>query len=126
MRKLKIYFILIALASMVGYFGYKYLYHEHRDINAETSVIETTAQQLSEAYQANGQNTFLNKTVTITGKVTDTDANTITLDDSVHCTFESDISEIKHNTQVTIKGRCIGYDDLFELVKIDQSTILKQ
>ena len=126
MRKLKIYFILIVLASLVGYFGYKYLYHAHRDINAETSVVETSAQLLSEAYQQNGQDAYLNKTVTISGTITEKDANTITLDNSVHCTFEGDIADIELDSKVTIKGRCIGYDDLFELVKIDQSIILKQ
>ena len=126
MRKLKIYFILIVLASMVGYFGYKYLYHAHRDINAETSVVETSAQLLSEEYQRNGQDAYLNKTVTVSGTVTEKDANTITLDNSVHCTFEGEIAEIALNTQIKIKGRCIGYDDLFELVKMDQSTIIKQ
>jgi hypothetical protein len=27
--------------------------------------------------------------------------------------------------QLTLKGRCIGYDDLFEVVVLDQSIILE-
>jgi hypothetical protein len=30
----------------------------------------------------------------------------------------------KLNQQLTLKGRCIGYDDLFEVVVLDQSTIM--
>jgi len=43
----------------------------------------------------------------------------------VQCSFESAIQGINANEQITIKGRCIGYDDLFEIVKLDQSTIIK-
>jgi len=28
------------------------------------------------------------------------------------------------NQQLTLKGRCIGYDDLFEVAVLDQSTIM--
>ena len=32
--------------------------------------------------------------------------------------------KVQLNQQLTLKGRCIGYDDLFEVVVLDQSTMM--
>jgi len=31
---------------------------------------------------------------------------------------------VQLNQQLALKGRCIGYDDLFEVVVLDQSTMM--
>jgi hypothetical protein len=35
------------------------------------------------------------------------------------------VNDFKNGDIVVIKGRCIGYDDLFEIVKLDQCIIIK-
>lgn len=34
-------------------------------------------------------------------------------------------SELKANNPISVKGRCIGYDDLLEEIKLDQCSIVK-
>jgi len=67
------YILLSTLVILVCYFGYNYVYKDHRDISAEVSEIE----------------------------------------------------KIEEGMSVIIKGRCIGFDDLFGIVKLDQSSIVK-
>ena len=31
---------------------------------------------------------------------------------------------LRPGTKISIKGRCVGYDDLLEIVKIDQAVLL--
>ena len=50
--------------------------------------------------------------------------NTLTLNDVLVAQFESSPT-VTIDKQLTLKGRCIGYDDLFEVVVIDQSIILE-
>jgi predicted negative regulator of RcsB-dependent stress response len=125
MRNVKIYVILLVLAAMIGYFGYNYFYQGHRDINTEAAAVETLALQLSEEFKKDTTQLLLNKTVIVTGTITEIDGNTITLDNAVHGAFDTMSEALSVNTQIKLKGRCIGYDDLFELVKLDQCSILK-
>ena len=66
---------------------------------------------------------FLNQTVAVSGLVTFIDDNSITLDDALVAQFATGHTA-QLNQQLTLKGRCIGYDDLFELVVLDQSTMM--
>ena len=66
---------------------------------------------------------FLNQTVTVSGVVTFIDDHSITLDDALVAQFAMGHTA-QLNQQLTLKGRCIGYDDLFEVVVLDQSTII--
>ena len=67
---------------------------------------------------------YLNKTIEVTGKITAHSDKSISLDNIVFCQFSTYIKkEIKNNTQIKIKGRFIGYDDLVEEIKLDQCII---
>ena len=56
--------------------------------------------------------------------VTFIEDNSITLNDVLVAQFESSPT-VTIDQQLTLKGRCIGYDDLFEVVVLDQSIILE-
>ena len=60
----------------------------------------------------------------MSGVVTAVEDNTLTLNDALVAQFESNPT-VTTDQQLTLKGRCIGYDDLFEVVVIDQSIILE-
>ncbi|MEM7087790.1 MAG: hypothetical protein AAF489_16530 [Bacteroidota bacterium] len=123
--KKKIVFLIVMLVLVAGtYTGYKYLYKDHRDITKEVAVMETTAAGLQEQFQNNAADALLNKTLTVTGVVTQIESRSITIEDKVHCSFESAVTGVAVGDQVNLKGRCIGYDDLFEIVKLDQSTLI--
>ena len=115
--------ILALLGLAVVIFGvYYYAYKDHRDIATEGAVYTDTAVALNDSIVQNNE-AFLNQTLAVSGVVTFVDDTTITLDDALVAQFENRPA-IQLNQQLTIKGRCIGYDDLFEVVVLDQSTII--
>ena len=125
MKKKTKLFIAIILLVCASYFVYDYMYQDHRDINAEEASVNVPATELVQLFKDNEFPEVLNSTVQVSGVITELDTHTLTIDNSVHCSFDTAIQGIKSNEQITIKGRCIGYDDLFEIVKLDQSIIIK-
>jgi len=125
MNKRRLLLLLVIIVAIAGYFGYKYMYHDHRDISSEAAQVEVPSADLIQMFKDSETPSVLDGTVQVSGSVTEFDAFSITLDNNVHCSFESEVSDVNVNDQLVIKGRCIGYDDLFELVKLDQSTIIK-
>jgi len=118
--------VLLALIFMLGlYFGYNYMYQDHRDIKTENAFKSMPATDLVNIFKANASPEELNKTIEVSGTVSEIDGNAITLDNAVQCSFDAAVEGISVNDKVTVKGRCIGYDDLFEIVKIDQSNLIK-
>ncbi len=122
--KRKIVFLIVMLGLVAGaYIGYKYLYKDHRNIEDESSVMEMEAEDLQLMFQKDEILSVLNKTVTVIGTITQIEGNSITIDDMVQCSFDGKIKQLNIGDEVSVKGRCIGYDDLFEIVKLDQATI---
>ena len=111
--------VLILMAIGLYYYAYK----DHREIATEGAVYTNTAIAIKDSIAQNNE-AFLNQTVAVSGVVTFLDDNTVTLDDALVAQFENR-PVVLLNQQLTLKGRCIGYDDLFEVVVIDQSTILE-
>lgn len=123
--KKKIVFLIVMLVLVVGaYTVYKYLYKDHRNITKEVAVVETSATILQEQFQNNAADAFLNKTLIVIGLVTQIEDKSVTIDNKVYCSFKNELKGIQVGDEVHLKGRCIGYDDLFEVVKLDQSTII--
>lgn len=125
MKKQRLIVIIVVILAIVGFFGYNYVYQDHRDIKSETSTLEITAPYLLERFKTNNAEELLNKTITVTGKISDVEENGMTLNESVYASFENLTSENKVGDKIKIKGRCIGYDELFDIVKLDQSTVVK-
>ena len=124
-RKLLILLILIILV----FAGYKYIYQDHRDIKREHAEFILSANVVFNEFSQNSieaEKKYLNKTIEITGTITEINKNDITINNTTFCQFSNQINSFqKINNTITIKGRCIGYDDLLELVKIDQSIIIE-
>ena len=117
--------IIVLLGLLIGgYLMYNYMYQDHRDIQSEEAKVQVNAAELVTMFANNDSPDVLNSTVQVSGKITEITDNSITIDESVQCSFDASINQIKVNDQVTVKGRCIGYDDLFEIVKLDQTTII--
>ena len=120
MTSKRIFSIMVLILTAIGL--YYYAYKDHRDIATEGAVYTDTAVALNDSIVQNNE-AFLNQTLAVSGVVTFVDGTTITLDDALVAQFENRPA-IQLNQQLTIKGRCIGYDDLFEVVVLDQSTII--
>lgn len=125
MKKPRKLLIFLVLLLVVGFFAYNYIYQDHRDISAEAPTLEITAPYLLERFKTNDADGLLNKTLSVTGLITGLEEGAITLDESVHATFLEKNTSLSKHEKVRIKGRCIGYDELFEIVKLDQCSLMK-
>ena len=121
MTSKSIFSVIVLILMAIGF--YYYAYKDHRDIATEGAVYSDTAVALKDSIVQNNE-AFFNQTVAVSGVVTFVDDATITLDDILVAQFENRPAA-QLNQQLTLKGRCIGYDDLFEVVVIDQSIILE-
>lgn len=120
MKKKNSLFLVISILVVGAYFGYRYLYKDHRDIQGEKPALTVTSEALQGLFVNDNSTDILNKTLLVSGTVTESDSSSITLNDKVHCTLLTSVAPEPVGSQVLVKGRCIGYDDLFELVKLDQ------
>ncbi len=124
--KKKSVFMIVTLVLVVGaYSGYRYLYKDHRNIAEEDAVFTGTAQQIQERFAQGEGDGLLNQTVIVSGTVSQVEEGSVTLDEKVQSVF-AQMPSVSEGAQVTVKGRCIGYDDLFEVVKLDQSQLTTQ
>ena len=124
MKKRTVLFIVLILLGVIAFSGYQYLYKEHRNIATETSVMETSAEALLTLFQEGDATEYLNKTLTVSGVITQIEGKAITLNEVVQATFDSLPETLSLQQNINLKGRCVGYDELFEIVKIDQCAIL--
>ncbi len=126
MKKKLIVLLIIVIAGIAGY---NYIYKDHRNIEKEKAAFTLKSTELSNEFlvsSSDSEKKYLNKTIEISGKVTEVDNNTLIIDNNIFCQFLNPISNsIKTNTVITIKGRFIGYDDLLEEIKLDQCSLSK-
>lgn len=120
---------LILLVILIGgIIGYNYIYKDHRDIETEKPSFVLTSDSLIDEFSKNttdSEQKYLNKTIEVSGKVTEINVEHLVLNGSIFCQFQGPIPNSINNDQpIRIKGRCIGYDDLLEEIKLDQSTII--
>ncbi len=119
--------LLIALAGI--YFYYGFLFKEARNIESEKPTVSTSATNLMNEYNSNQEKSdslYLNKTIEVTGKVTKETDSVVVLDSIVFCLFIKKKRNKLLNSRLSVKGKCIGYDELFQEVKLDQCIINKQ
>ena len=120
--------IIILLVLIIAVLAYNYIYRDHRDISKETAEFSVTASNISNTFSINpeaSEEKYLNKTIEVSGTVSETTSLTITLNNTVFCQFKHPLTPIPEvKTSLIVKGRFIGYDDLLEQVKLDQCTII--
>lgn len=124
MKKKIIFFILLLVVSISLY---NYVYQDHRNIETESPEFKSTPEDIVNEFKLDAlvsEKKYLNKTIELTGIVTELNNSDLTLNNTIFCQFTK-TQTAKLNSEVKIKGRCIGYDDLFEQVKLDQCSIIK-
>jgi hypothetical protein len=101
-----------------------YLWNKpHRDVHKEKGIA-ITAMALFDSFYHNekiANNSFLNKTIEVTGKVTNVKTNSagetvVYLQSSdpifgINCTFKKAVDSIKKDQLIVFKGICTGYLD---------------
>jgi hypothetical protein len=112
---------------VILFLSYKYLYHEHIDISNEKALFSVTANEILQDFlldESKANLKYLDKSITITGKITniDTKNNTIVIDEKVFILLKK-TKVVKQSEVIIVQGRVIGYDSLLEEIKLDQAEI---
>ncbi|MDQ5930331.1 MAG: hypothetical protein QG594_2119 [Bacteroidota bacterium] len=119
-------FVLIVGIGAVGYF---YVMNGGaRDLSTEETTFSVKATDISTEFVSNlevSNKKYLEKPIEISGKVTEINDSIVTLDKTVLCHLAELNSELKINSQATIKGRVVGYDDLLGELNLDKCLIIK-
>jgi hypothetical protein len=118
--------VLVAIAVV----GYNIIYKDHRDIKTEEAEFTLTAASLSSEFLADETKAtakYADKTLVVTGKVTSLDkaSGTVTIDEILSATMLDKTANVAEQSQVKVKGRFVGYDDLLGELKMDQVTLIK-
>ncbi|GAA4966585.1 OB-fold protein [Algibacter aquimarinus] len=122
---------LIILVFVVGGLVYNYTFNtKHRNISVEEATVSMSAENLYNHFYNNEKlatTKYLDKVIEIEGKITSVENNEIILNDKIQVSFNIDkMPKVAEQILLTIKGRCVGYDELLEVVKIDQATVINK
>ena len=107
---------------MAGISLYKYTYQEHKNIESSNVDFKITALELSLNFGLDAQKAFekyVNKVIVVSGDVSELNTESVMLNSVALCYFPNGTEQVKQGALI-VKGRCIGYDDLLEVVKLDQ------
>ncbi|KAF2516640.1 OB-fold protein [Flavobacterium foetidum] len=127
-KKTAIVAAVLLLMVSAGIYVYGIVFKEARNIESEAPDCSITAKKLLDDYNSNtkkADSSYLNKTIEITGKATKETDSVIILENGVFCLFKERLNTKMIDQKITIKGKCIGYDELFQEVKIDQCSVNK-
>ncbi|HAD97709.1 MAG TPA: hypothetical protein DCG19_09910 [Cryomorphaceae bacterium] len=117
--------VLVVILLGTAYGAYLW-FKPHRDIQGETASHKLTSTELSEAYsqgQEGANEIYLDQVVLVSGTVEEKDDTHIKLSGGVFCNGDFSNAELSEGSQASIKGRVVGYDDLFGEVRIDNCTV---
>ncbi|MEN9907779.1 MAG: hypothetical protein RLZZ540_920 [Bacteroidota bacterium] len=123
------YGILILLVAAFAI--YRYTYQDHRDISSEKATYTVSIPELKKEFASNDSLAFAkyqDQTIELTAKTTavDTENKAVVLDNKVFATFNDSLpKDIVSGKTLKIKGRFLGYDELLEEFKMDQSSIIR-
>jgi len=118
---------ILGVVVILGIIGYVYVYQDHRDISTTATFQSFDSKELLTVFTDNSDindKKILDQVIEVTGVVTDTLDNTLVLDDHIFVALEKN-NIVVLSQKIIIKGRCLGYDDLLEEVKLDQASIIK-
>ena len=124
-KKLIIYLILFSLGL---YASFRYIYQEHRNIFKEEPKYILTSDSLFHHFNINQKEAnqiYNNQILKIKGVINTVSENQLILYPGIACFADRNIklSGVLPKDTIEIKGRCVGFDDLFLEVKMDQITL---
>ena len=120
-------FLGLCLCLVAAFLGYNYVYQEHRDIKKEQAVFNLSSSTLFKEFSTNEKTSnskYINQIISVSGEVNSATEYQIVLSPGIVCQLDSSFSikKIEQGDTLHLKGRCIGFDDLFMEVKLDNVT----
>jgi hypothetical protein len=123
---MKKWIIALVVVLLLGAAGVWYVFFKpHRDYAGEKAVYDLRASEVIDEYQADekaADSLYLNQMVNMKGRITSKEEGALTLNEVVYCQLDSTITlaaEIQEGDSLTLKGRILGYDELFSQVRMD-------
>ena len=126
---IKKYFLLfITLCALVVYFVWNKPHKNY--LNMKTDITISSSNFISE-FKTNSPlatEKYLNQIILVNGNVTDKLTKSVVLDNGIVCTLDSSslkaLELVQINNEVSIKGRFVGFDDLFREIRLDHCFIM--
>jgi len=117
----------LVVIMLVGFLGYNYVMAAPKNIKTSKADYNLTTKSLFDEITKNlgaSEIKYTDKVVGIEGVITEVEENGVTIDNQVFCQL-TDTENLKKGDKINVKGLFIGYDELFELIKLDQGSIVK-
>lgn len=123
-KKNKLFLLVMLAITSIGFTFYQYSFKPPVKISEKKIDFVGSSTELLNKIQKEG-NQWQDKVVIISGKITKLDSQGIMISPNIYCQFLDLIfsKKIQLNDTISVKGRVIGYDDLFEELKLDQCLI---
>jgi len=119
--------IILVLLGIIFFGVYKYMFRAPEDVSKATINFTVNATEFVEEFSsdlASSEKKYHEAILVVEGVVTEVESEGITLNEGVFCKLSS-TENIKTDSKIKIKGLYIGFDDLFEVVKLDQCSIVE-
>ena len=109
-------FIAALVVLCVGLFFY---FQPAPDRSEEAASQRVEAKALYMAMSKGEAATYFNEVINVTGVVKGVDGQTLMLRPGISCRMEGDFDAPRAGETVSVKGRVLGYDDMFGEVQLD-------
>ncbi len=121
-RRIALYLLVLALAA--GIIAYRQWNKPHTDFTELDAAAQLTVTELVQSFD-HGSSPWLNQPVEVTGQIGQADENGGTLEGGVVFTWAEGITPqvLRSGDGVTLKGRLVGFDDLFGEARMDQCVL---
>ncbi|UGU16628.1 hypothetical protein LS482_01870 [Sinomicrobium kalidii] len=113
---------------VVAFVAYKYVYRPHRDIEKEEASYAFSSEVFIREFRedaAMASEKYVNEVIRINGNITAVEKDHVIVDDNIVARFR-ETSGKKAGAPISFKGRCVGYDELLEEIRLDECYILNQ
>jgi len=113
---------------IIGVSIYNYIYKKHRVVKFEEPSFIVDSNEIFSEFSLNlekANKKYLDKIIQINGKITTVNTFDIEIDQHIICYFLDSLeNHISVNDNVEVKGRCIGFDQLLDEIKLDQCVLI--
>tara|TARA_R110000868_G_scaffold73545_1_gene213230 strand:- start:438 stop:833 length:396 start_codon:yes stop_codon:yes gene_type:complete len=118
--------MLLSILLAAGVFVYYQFNKPHRDFSAEEAAYTLGAEELVKAYQQDSSlsdSLYVDQLVAVSGEISEIKENALLLSPGIYLSLDStqSIEALSVGQQISLIGRVLSYDPLFEEVKMDNA-----
>ena len=123
--------MLLSIILAAGIFVYYQFNKPHRDFSEEEAAFTLGAEELVKAYQQDpslSDSLYVDQLLAVSGEISELKENAVLLSPGIYLSLDStqSMDALMVGQEVSIVGRVLSYDPLFEEVKMDNARIQNQ